>query len=174
MQRFTKLRFQVDFIYLTHKLFVAYELSVGYLSLIHGNYKKLNKQNNSRIHNEYDKKQKNKGDAMTDKEVTQKGIPFNLADHITYAIGSAVSKTLLKKDTGNITLFSFDAGQGLSEHTSPYDAVVYILEGQAQITIGGKPQTVQAGEMLIMPADVPHALHAEEQFKMLLIMIREV
>ena len=101
-----------------------------------------------------------------------KGTPFNLAENVTYAIGSVVSKTLLKKDTGNITLFAFDQGQGLSEHTSPYDAVVYILDGQAQITIGGEAQTVQAGQMLIMPADVPHALHAEEQFKMLLVMIR--
>lgn len=101
-----------------------------------------------------------------------KGTPFNLAENVTYAIGSVVSKTLLKKDTGNITLFAFDQGQGLSEHTSPYDAVVYILDGQAQITIGGKAQTVQTGQMLIMPADVSHALHAEEQFKMLLVMIR--
>jgi quercetin dioxygenase-like cupin family protein len=79
---------------------------------------------------------------------------------------------LLKKDTGNITLFSFDKGQGLSEHTSPYDAVVYILDGQAEITLGGKTQTVKTGEMLIMPADIPHGLQADSQFKMLLIMIR--
>ena len=101
-----------------------------------------------------------------------KGKPFDLAENVTYAIGSVVSKTLLKKDTGNITLFSFAQGQGLSEHTSPYDAVVYILDGEAKITIGGKAQTVQRGQMLIMPADVPHALLAVEQFKMLLIMIR--
>ena len=104
-------------------------------------------------------------------EIT-KGTPFNLSENVTYAIGSVVSKTLLKKDTGNITLFSFDQGQGLSEHTSPYDAVVYILDGKAKITIGGDPHTVEAGQMLIMPADVPHALHAGERFKMLLIMIR--
>ena len=101
-----------------------------------------------------------------------KGTPFNPAENVTYAISSVVSKTLLKKDTGNITLFAFDQGQGLSEHTSPYDAVVYILDGQAQISIGGEAKTVQAGQMLIMPANVPHALHAEEQFKMLLVMIR--
>ena len=83
-----------------------------------------------------------------------------------------VSKTLLKKDSGNITLFSFDKGQGLSEHTAPFDAVVHILDGKAEITIGGEPQMVNAGQMLIMPADIPHALHATEQFKMLLIMIR--
>ncbi len=101
-----------------------------------------------------------------------KGEPFNLADSVTYGIGSVVSKTLLKKDSGNITLFSFDKGQGLSEHTAPFDAVVHILDGQAEITIGGEPRTVNAGQMLIMPANVPHALHASEQFKMLLIMIR--
>ncbi len=101
-----------------------------------------------------------------------KGISFDPVEHIAYAIGSVVSKTLLKKNTGNITLFSFDAGQGLSEHTSPYDAVVHVLDGEAQITIGGKAQVVQAGRMLIMPANVPHALMAQQQFKMLLIMIR--
>lgn len=105
-------------------------------------------------------------------EEIKKGRAFNLSENVTYAIGSVVSKTLLKKDTGNITLFSFDKGQGLSEHTSPYDAVVYILDGKAEITIGGDPHTVVTGQMLIMPADVPHALHAAEQFKMLLIMIR--
>jgi len=105
-------------------------------------------------------------------EEIKKGTPFHLAENVTYAIGSVVSKTLLKKDTGNITLFSFDKGQGLSEHTSPFDAVVYIIDGEAEITIGGDPHTVEAGQMLIMPADVPHALHALEQFKMLLTMIR--
>ena len=103
---------------------------------------------------------------------TPKGEPFVLGEHILYAIGSVVSKTLLKKDTGNITLFSFDKGQGLTEHTSPFDAVVYLLDGQAEITIGGKPHTVKAGEMIIMPANVPHGLQAVAQFKMLLIMIR--
>ncbi len=109
---------------------------------------------------------------MTDNTSTPKGIPFNLEKHVGYADGSVVSKTLLKKEIGNITLFSFDAGQGLSEHTSPFDAVVNILNGEAQITIGGKTQTVAEGEMLIMPANVPHSLHAQKQFKMLLIMIR--
>ena len=103
---------------------------------------------------------------------TPQAAPFNLAGHITYAIGAVVSKTLLKKETGNITLFSFDAGQGLSEHSAPFDAVVHVLEGVAEITIGGKANTVKAGEMIIMPAEIPHALHAHEQFKMLLIMIR--
>ena len=102
----------------------------------------------------------------------RKGTPFNLENHIDYADGSVVSQTLLKKTTGNITLFAFDAGQGLSEHTAPFDAVVYILDGQARITIGGKENTVSSGQMLIMPANVSHALHAEERFKMLLVMIR--
>lgn len=101
-----------------------------------------------------------------------KGVVFNLAGHIAYADGSVVSKILLKKDIGNITLFSFDAGQGLSEHMAPFDAVVQILDGQAEITIGGEKHKVKAGEMLIMPANVPHALHAPERFKMLLVMIR--
>ncbi len=109
---------------------------------------------------------------MDKKQDLQKGKPFNLKDNVGYAIGSVVSKTLLKKDTGNITLFAFDAGQGLSEHTSPFDAVVYILDGSAQIAIGGVAQQVKAGEMLVMPANVSHALQAEEPFKMLLIMIR--
>jgi quercetin dioxygenase-like cupin family protein len=103
---------------------------------------------------------------------TPKGQPFDLQAHIAYAPGSVVSKTLLKKDTGNLTLFAFDAGQGLTEHTSPYDAVVQILEGRAEIRIGGQPHTVGAGQLLIMPANVPHGLQAIEAFKMLLIMIR--
>lgn len=109
---------------------------------------------------------------MVEIEATPVGESFKLEAHIDYSPGSVVSKTLLKKDTGNITLFAFDMGQGLTEHTSPFDAVVQILDGRSEITIGGKPQMVQAGEMLVMPASVSHALHATERFKMLLIMIR--
>jgi len=101
-----------------------------------------------------------------------KGKSFRLLEHLDYSDGSVVSKTLLSKDTGNITLFSFDTGQGLTEHTSPFDAVVQILDGRVEITIGSRRQVVHAGEILIMPADVPHALHAVERFKMLLVMIR--
>lgn len=101
------------------------------------------------------------------------GTPFPLADHITYADGSVISKTLMDKGVGSITLFSFDAGQGLSEHTSPFDAVVHILDGEAQITIGGETRKVVAGEMIIMPAGIPHSLHAAVRFKMNLIMIRK-
>ena len=109
---------------------------------------------------------------MNEMAQTLKGTAFNLEQHVDYADGSVVSKTLIKKDIGNITLFAFDRGQGLSEHTAPFDAVVYILDGSAQITIGGDPQHVRAGEMLIMPAGIPHALQAKERFKMLLVMIR--
>ena len=109
---------------------------------------------------------------MNANTTTLKGIPFNLEKHIEYADGSVVSKTLIKKDIGNITLFAFDKKEGLSEHTAPFDAVVYILDGQAEITVGDKTSTVKAGEMLIMPANISHALHAEEKFKMLLVMIR--
>jgi len=105
-------------------------------------------------------------------ETTPKGVPFDAAGHVAYIDGAVVSKTLIKKETGNVTLFAFEAGQGLSEHTAPFDALVEILDGEARITIGGEARTVKAGEMIIMPADVPHALHAEKAFKMLLVMIR--
>ena len=97
---------------------------------------------------------------------------LNLAELIKYAKGSVVSKTLLDKDSGTLTLFSFDKGQGLSEHKAPYDASVLILDGEAEISIGGKPSRVKAGEMIIMPANIPHALKAITRYKMLLIMIR--
>ena len=109
---------------------------------------------------------------MNELSSTPKGKAFNLASNIEYADGSVVSKTLIKKEIGNITLFAFDQGQGLSEHTAPFDAVVHILDGEAEITIGGQPQIVRTGEMLIMPANIPHALQAEIRFKMLLVMIR--
>ena len=100
------------------------------------------------------------------------GKPIDLAASVDYANGAVVSKTLLDKPTGTLTVFTFDTGQGLSEHTSPYDATVQILEGEAQITIGGETATAKTGELIIMPAGVPHALRAEQRFKMLLIMIR--
>lgn len=91
---------------------------------------------------------------------------------IEYGKDSVVSKTILDKPAGTITLFAFDAGQGLSEHTSPYDATILVLDGSAKITIGGKEQGVDAGQIIIMPANVPHSVYAEKSFKMLLIMIR--
>jgi quercetin dioxygenase-like cupin family protein len=109
---------------------------------------------------------------MSEAAGAPKGEVFNLEDEVDYADGSVVSKILMKKDTGNITLFSFASGQGLSEHTVPFDALVHILDGTAEITIGGKAHEVNRGEVLIMPANVPHALHAREPFKMLLVMIR--
>ena len=95
-----------------------------------------------------------------------------LTDLIEYAKDSVVSKAILSKSVGSITLFAFDTGQSLSEHTSPYDAVVQILDGTARLTIGGQDKMVHAGQLIIMPANVPHAVNAEEKFKMLLIMIR--
>jgi quercetin dioxygenase-like cupin family protein len=96
----------------------------------------------------------------------------HLADSITYQQGSVVSKQLIKKDTGNVTLFAFDEGQGLSEHTAPFDAMVFVVEGEAEVTVSKKPYIVKSGEMIIMPANHPHALKALRKFKMLLVMIR--
>ena len=102
-----------------------------------------------------------------------KGKALNLKEEITYADGAVISKTLLKKQTGNITLFSFDQGQGLSEHTSPFDAVVQVVEGEGAFIIDGELKMVKEGEMIIMPANIPHDVQAAEQpFKMLLTMIR--
>lgn len=101
-----------------------------------------------------------------------RGVVVNASDQVMYSKGSIVSKTLLDISAGTLTLFAFDAGQGLSEHTAPYDATVMILDGEAEITIGGKLSTVKAGELIIMPANVTHALDAKKRFKMMLIMIR--
>jgi quercetin dioxygenase-like cupin family protein len=101
-----------------------------------------------------------------------RGIAIPLAASVAYAKDAIVSKTLLNKKTGTLTLFAFDAGQGLSEHTSPYDATVCILEGEGELTIDGKPMTAKTGEMVIMPANIPHDVQAKTPFKMLLIMIR--
>ncbi|NNC88171.1 MAG: cupin domain-containing protein [Akkermansiaceae bacterium] len=98
--------------------------------------------------------------------------PVVLADLVAYQEGSIVSKTLINKKTGTITLFAFDQDQGLSEHTAPFDAMVSVLDGEADITIAGKAFRVGAGEMLVMPAKVPHALKANQRFKMMLTMIR--
>ena len=96
----------------------------------------------------------------------------NLIELIDYQKGSVVSKTLIKKETGTITLFAFDKEQGLSEHTAPYDAMVNIIDGQAEVTIGGVTMTLKKGEIVIMPANKSHALKAIEKFKMMLIMIK--
>lgn len=96
----------------------------------------------------------------------------SLVDFVSYQKGSVVSKTLIERKTGTVTLFAFDKGQALSEHKAPYDALVCVLDGEAEITIGGETVLVKAGEMLIMPADIPHALKAVAPFKMMLTMIR--
>jgi len=96
----------------------------------------------------------------------------DLASLVGYASDSVVSKTILDKPAGTITLFAFDKGQKLSEHTAPYDAVVQVVDGIAQITIDGKAVSVSAGSIIIMPANVPHAVDAVKKFKMLLTMIR--
>jgi len=97
---------------------------------------------------------------------------FNTVESVDYAAGAVVSKTIVKKQTGNITLFAFDAGEGLSEHTAPFDAVAQILDGKAEITIGGNCFVLQTGECIIMPATIPHSLKAIERFKMMLTMIK--
>ena len=93
-------------------------------------------------------------------------------DLVNYQDGAVVSREILKKTTGNVTLFAFDQDQGLSEHTAPFDALVQVLEGEAEITISGKPYKLQGGEMILMPAGQPHALKALQRFKMILTMIR--
>ena len=95
-----------------------------------------------------------------------------LSGSVEYQADAVVSKTLIKKDTGTVTLFAFDKGQGLSEHTAPFDALVCILDGQAEITIDGKLIKVKNDQIIIMPANKPHALKAVERFKMLLVMIK--
>jgi quercetin dioxygenase-like cupin family protein len=102
----------------------------------------------------------------------QENIARNLAALTTYQDASVVSTTLIDKPTGTVTLFAFDEGQGLSEHTAPFDAMVCVLDGVVEITIAGNPVTVKQGEMLIMPANKPHALKAVKRFKMMLTMIK--
>ena len=98
--------------------------------------------------------------------------PANLNSLIGYQEGSVVSRTIIDKTAGTITVFAFDKGEGLSEHTAPFDALVYIIEGEAEVTISGKPLSLKQGELTIMPANQPHALSATTRFKMLLTMIR--
>lgn len=97
---------------------------------------------------------------------------YQLVDMVNYQSGSVVSREIIKQDSGNITIFAFDAGQGLSEHKAPFDALVYILDGKAEISIADKLHSVAKGEIIILPANIAHALQAKEQFKMALIMIR--
>lgn len=105
------------------------------------------------------------------------GIPaervLEMADLIEYQEGSVVSRTIIDQQTGTLTLFAFATGQGLSEHTAPFDALVYLLDGEADIAIAGQSYRLRKGEIIIMPANKPHALKAIDKFKMLLVMIRQ-
>lgn len=114
-----------------------------------------------------DKDEKSNSGRLPDAE------PVRLAELLDYVPGSIVSRTLQKKKTGTITLFAFDAGQELSEHSAPYDAIVQVLDGEAELTIGGKPVPASTGETVLMPANIPHGVTAIQRFKMLLTMIRE-
>ena len=112
-----------------------------------------------------------------DNKETGAGIPaervLEMADLIEYQEGSVVSRTIIDQQTGTLTLFAFATGQGLSEHTAPFDALVYLLDGEADIAIAGQSYRLRKGAMIIMPANKPHALKAIDKFKMLLVMIRQ-
>lgn len=103
----------------------------------------------------------------------QEGKTFNLKKLIDYSKQAIVSKQILKAQSGNITLFSFDKGQMLSEHTAPFDVMIHLLEGEAEICIDGRANKTEEGETIILPANVPHAVKANEKFKMLLVMLKE-
>jgi quercetin dioxygenase-like cupin family protein len=113
---------------------------------------------------------------MQDTSSKSKGFPgaqvAKAGELVNFQDGAVVSREIVKKPTGNVTLFAFDEGQGLSEHTAPFDALVQIVEGEAEITISGTLHQLQGGEMILMPAGQPHALKALKRFKMILIMIR--
>ena len=109
---------------------------------------------------------------MSEQNETLVGQAMTMHELVACQPGSVVSRTLIDKKVGTLTLFAFAKGQGLSEHTAPYDAFVQVLEGSGQITIDGQEHTVGTGQMIIMPANVPHSLRAEVPFKMLLVMIR--
>ena len=128
--------------------------------------KKTNKRNNSHSPQHY------KEVIMSNKKHELQAQASNLSGLIDYQEGTVVSRTLIDKKTGTVTLFAFDENQGLSEHTAPFDAMVYVLEGEVEVTISGKPFTLRQGETTIMPANQPHALAAKTKFKMLLTMIK--
>jgi quercetin dioxygenase-like cupin family protein len=97
---------------------------------------------------------------------------FSLSGLVNYQGGSVVSRVVLKREKGNVTIFAFDDGQGLSEHTSPFDALVQAVEGEAEVTVSGKPIALKTGDVVLLPADKPHAVKAITRFKMVLTMIR--
>jgi quercetin dioxygenase-like cupin family protein len=102
-----------------------------------------------------------------------KGKVLSLKDLVAYQEGTIASRMIINKKAGNITLFAFDDGEALSEHTAPFDAVLTVLDGEAEITIGGSPFLLKEGETIIMPANIPHAVSAVTRFRMMLTMIRE-
>jgi quercetin dioxygenase-like cupin family protein len=102
----------------------------------------------------------------------EKAKVFSFNESVEYSDGGIVSKTVLKKQTGNISLFSFDKGEALSEHTAPFDAMIQVVDGRGEIIIDGKSYFLEAGHVIIMPANIPHAVKAVERFKMVLTMIK--
>jgi len=111
-------------------------------------------------------------DHSNSSEKLPSGLSSALTDLISVAEGAVVSRVLAKSGGGNVTLFAFDRAQGLSEHTAPFDALVQVVDGSLELTIGDNPVTVAAGEIVLMPAGVPHALHAPEACRMVLTMLR--
>lgn len=107
-----------------------------------------------------------------DKAEDKRHTPFELAQRVQYAPDSVVSSQLAESPAGTLTVFAFDAGQGLSTHSAPFEAIIQVVDGEAAITIGDTPYTVKTGEMLIMPANIPHSVQAKQQFKMVLTMFR--
>jgi quercetin dioxygenase-like cupin family protein len=102
----------------------------------------------------------------------EKSKVFSFKDSADYAEGAIVSKTVLKKESGNISLFAFAKGEALSEHTAPFDAMIQVVEGKGEVTIGGSPFILESGQTIIMPANIPHSVKAVEKFKMVLTMIK--
>ena len=117
--------------------------------------------------------QRNDDIMTTDTRTELKGKVLSLKDLVAYQEGTIASRMIINKKAGNITLFAFDEGEGLSEHTAPFDAVLTVLDGEAEITIGGTPFRLKEGETIIMPANNPHAVFAIARFRMMLTMIRE-
>jgi len=107
-----------------------------------------------------------------DKAEDKRHTPFMLAERVQYAPESIVSSQLSESSAGTLTIFSFDTGQSLSTHSAPFEAIIQVVDGEAAITIGDNPYTVKTGEMLIMPANIPHSVEAKQQFKMVLTMFR--
>jgi len=112
---------------------------------------------------------------MSEHSKAKESEPFsggNAKELVSYQPGAVVSREIVQKKAGTVTLFAFDKGQGLSEHTAPFDALVHVLDGTAEISLAGTPHRLTSGDMILMPANVPHALQAIERFKMMLVMIR--